>query len=73
MPTARWVVLQQALPALRNGRIAFALGAPWFLLARRLRMMWIVVKEARDRLSGGNTLLTPLMVDCVAKRFTPLK
>jgi hypothetical protein len=36
-------------------------------------MMWIVVKEARDRLSGGNTLLTPLMVDCVAKRFTPLK
>lgn len=71
--TARWVVLQQALPALRNGRIAFALGAPWFLLARRLRMMWIVVKEARDRLSGGNTLLTPLMVDCVAKRFTPLK
>jgi hypothetical protein len=68
MLTARLVVLKQALPALANGRIAFFLGAPLFLLARRLRMMWVVVTAARLRLSGRNALLKVLMVDCVAKR-----
>ena len=73
MLTARLVVVQQALPAIRRGRIAFFLGAPLFLLARRLRMMWMILKAARLRISGGNTLLKVLMVDCVAKRNSPLK
>jgi len=58
--TARLVLAKQALPRVSNGRIRFALGAPFFLLTRRLRLMWLVAKEARRRLSGNNTVIEPV-------------
>ena len=58
--TARWVLVKQAVPGLSNGRIGFALGAPIFLLARRLRMMWVVGRETRRRLSGNNIVIKPV-------------
>jgi hypothetical protein len=54
------VIRRQAIPALRNGRIRFALGAPLFLLARRLRMMVLIATEARARMWGKRRLLQVL-------------
>ena len=58
--TARLVLIKQALPGLRNGRIRFAFGAPIFLLSRRMRMMWLIVQETRRRLSGNNSVIKPV-------------
>jgi len=55
--TARMILLGQALPNLRRGRVLFALRAPFFILARRTRMMWLVVQEARRRLRGRYTVM----------------
>jgi hypothetical protein len=57
---ARLVVVKQAIPGLRNGRIRFALGSPFFLLTRRLRMMWLVARTARQRVSGNNIVIKPV-------------
>jgi hypothetical protein len=51
------VIRRQAIPALRNGRLGFALGAPFFLLARRLRMMLLIATEARARMWGKRRIL----------------
>lgn len=51
------VMRRQAIPAWRNGRVKFALGAPLFLLARRLRMMLLIASEARARMRGKRPIL----------------
>lgn len=58
--TARLVIRQRALPALRAGRIRFGLGGFVFLLGRRLRMMLLIAAETRARLTGKKRLLQPL-------------
>jgi hypothetical protein len=58
--TAHMLVTQQALPALRTGRIRHGLGAFVFFLERRLRMMLLIASEARARLTGKKRLLQPL-------------
>jgi hypothetical protein len=58
--TARLVLARQALPALRRGRVGFALRAPLFLLGRRARMMALIAAEAWARLRGKRTLLKTL-------------
>jgi hypothetical protein len=58
--TARLVLELQVLPSLRRARLGFALGAPFFLLKRRLRMMWLIAAQARLRLKGGQGLVEPL-------------
>jgi hypothetical protein len=57
LTTWNLVIRRQAIPALRNGRLKFALGAPLFLLARRLRMMLLIVTEARARMLGKRRIL----------------
>lgn len=47
---ARRVLRMQALPNLRAGRLGFACAAPFFLLKRRLRMMWLIAAQCRMRL-----------------------
>jgi hypothetical protein len=55
------VVLRlQALPNLRQGRIAFAFGALFFLLKRRLRMMWLIAAQTRVRVIGRRPVATVL-------------
>jgi len=56
----RIVLFQQALPNLRRGRRLFALGAPLFLLHRRLRMILLIVSAARTRLAGKRAILKPV-------------
>jgi hypothetical protein len=60
LATARWVLERQALPALRNGRVGFALRAPLYVLERRLRMMWLIAAQALPRQLGKRRLLQPL-------------
>jgi len=60
LATARLVLRRQALPALRSGRVGFAVGAPLFLLTRRLRMMLLIATQARRRLSGNRPILKVL-------------
>ena len=55
--TWKLVIRRQAIPALRNGRLKFALGAPFFLLARRLRMMLLIATEASSRMRGKRRIL----------------
>jgi hypothetical protein len=55
--TFKMVIGKQAIPALRNGRFGFAFGAPFFLVARRLRMMVLIAVEARARMSGKRRIL----------------
>lgn len=55
--TARLVMRQRALPAWRERRIRFGLGAFVFLIGRRLRMMLLIGSEARARLAGKKRLL----------------
>ncbi|HTV50132.1 MAG TPA: sulfotransferase [Steroidobacteraceae bacterium] len=56
----RRVVRQQMLPALRAGRWRFFLRGPVELLWRRLRMAGIIVRAARERVSGRHVPLEPL-------------
>jgi hypothetical protein len=58
--TAKTVIRLQAIPALRNGRIGFALGAPLFLLARRLRMMLLIATQTSARMRGRRRILALL-------------
>lgn len=58
--TARLVMRQRALPAWRERRIGFSLGAFVFLIGRRLRMMLLIASETRARLTGKKRLLQPL-------------
>jgi hypothetical protein len=51
------VIRRQAIPAFRNGRRRFALGAPFFLVKRRLRMMLLIATEARARMWGKRRIL----------------
>ncbi len=60
LKAARLVLAWQVLPSVRRGRLGFALGAPFFLLQRRLRMMWLIAGQARSRLKGGQRILEPL-------------
>ena len=46
---ARELLRQQALPALRAGRIGYALGGPLHLIARRMRMICLIVLQAIGR------------------------
>jgi Sulfotransferase family len=55
--TARLVLLGQALPGLRRGRVGFALAAPLFVLKRRFRMMWLIAREARRRVAGKHVVM----------------
>jgi hypothetical protein len=59
MELATWnlVLRRQAIPAWRNGRRRFALGAPLFLLARRLRMMVLIATETSARMRGKRRIL----------------
>jgi len=57
LTTLNLVIRRQAIPAFRNGRLKFALGAPFFLVKRRLRMMLLIAKEAGMRLSGKRCVL----------------
>jgi hypothetical protein len=54
------VLRRQALPNLRRGRIAFAFGAPFFLLKRRFRMMWLIAAQTRVRVMGKQPVATVL-------------
>jgi hypothetical protein len=54
------VVRFQALPSLRSGRFGFACGVPVFLLKSRLRMMRLIARGTRERLSGDRHLLKPV-------------
>lgn len=57
LTTLSLVIRRQAIPAWRNGRVKFALDAPFFLLARRLRMMLLIASEARARMRGKRPIL----------------
>lgn len=57
LANARVVVQLQMLPSMRRGRLGFACGAPFFLLFRRFRMMWLIATETRARLSGKRPVL----------------
>jgi hypothetical protein len=46
------VLRRQALPNLRRGQIGFACRAPFFLLKRRVRMMWLIASHTRVRVMG---------------------
>jgi hypothetical protein len=54
---SRTVVRRLALPALRQGRIAFTCATLWFLIHRRLRVIWLIVAEAKSRLGGKRKVL----------------
>jgi hypothetical protein len=57
---ARMVLVRQALPAMRSGRMRLAFGALWHLLVLRLRMMRMLAGETRARLIRRKELLRPL-------------
>ena len=57
---AKVVLRQQAAPALRRGRVLFAMRAPIFILARRFRMMALVFNQCRLRLIGQRRMLETL-------------
>jgi hypothetical protein len=58
--TARMLLSRQAWPAIRQGRLRFALGALVQLLTLRLRMMRMLAGETRARLIRHKDLLRPL-------------
>jgi hypothetical protein len=55
--SARLVLEWQVVPGLRHARFGFALGAPLFMLKRRLRMMWLIAAQARSRPGGDPRIL----------------
>lgn len=55
--TARAVLVLQVLPAFRRRQFAYALRALRFLLASRVRLMLVVVREARTQLRGERARL----------------
>jgi sulfotransferase family protein len=54
---ARTVAGRLAVPALRQGRIAFACAVLWFLILRRVRVIWLIAAEAKSRLTGKRKVL----------------
>ncbi len=58
--TAQMILSRQAWPALRRGKVRFAGGAGYFLLRLRARMMGLIAREGRARLTGKRPLLQPL-------------
>jgi hypothetical protein len=57
---ARLVVQRQVIPALRKGRIGYALGAPIYLIMRRCVMIAFIAMQTRLRLTGKRLLLKPI-------------
>ncbi len=57
MLNARTVLSRLALPALRECRFAFAGAVLWFLIHRRLRVIWLIATEAKSRLGGKRNVL----------------
>jgi hypothetical protein len=55
--TARMILLGQALPRLRRRQIGFALGAPFYIIKRRIRMMLLIARETRCRFSGRHEVM----------------
>jgi hypothetical protein len=60
LTTWSMVIRRQAIPAFRNGRHRFALGAPFFLVKRRLRLMLLIAMNAGGRMSGKRRILQVL-------------
>jgi hypothetical protein len=58
--TAYRVFRMQVLTSFREGRLRFACGAPIYLLKRRVRMLLVMVAQARIRLAGKSPVLTRL-------------
>ena len=67
LSTARLILKRQALPGLRKGRVRFAFVAPFFLLKRRLRMIYLLTVQSHARTRGHKRLLQPLGMNGVAE------
>jgi hypothetical protein len=66
LSTARLIMKRQALPSLRKGRVRFAFVAPFFLLKRRLRMIYLLTVQSHARIWGRKRLLQPLGMNGIA-------
>jgi hypothetical protein len=57
---AQLVMNKQVLPALKESRIGYASGAPFYLIMRRFVMIVFIISQTRQRLTGRRRVLTPI-------------